>query len=269
MISTEKYLEGVESIYVEQPDYENGHDGSDGKCDCIGMCKGAIRRAGGDASGLSGTNYAARHTIENMRSISSASDLSLGDVVLKGRQPTDTGYDLPEKYRIGGNDFNGDLTDYYHIGTVTGVNPLEITHMTSPKPKKDIKLGKWGYAGWLPQVKKSETPPEPVPDPEPEKLTAIVVAPSGSNVNMRRSPNKGAALVERVPIGATVEVITKGQDWSQIRWKKYTGWMMSQYLAMRDDDNIYEYCTVTITGLSEAQAEILKQNYPQAIISRG
>ena len=31
MISISKYVEGVESIYVEQPEYELGHDGSDGK----------------------------------------------------------------------------------------------------------------------------------------------------------------------------------------------------------------------------------------------
>ena len=32
-ISPEKYVEGVNSIYTEQPEYQLGHDGSDGKCD--------------------------------------------------------------------------------------------------------------------------------------------------------------------------------------------------------------------------------------------
>ena len=127
------------------------------------MCKGAIRRAGGDASGLSGTNYAARNTIDGMRRISSAADLHFGDVVLKGRKPGESGYNLPDKYKSG-----SDLTDYYHIGTVTGTNPLEITHMTSPKARIDTVIGKWAYGGRLKQVEAADPEPSPEPSPEPE-----------------------------------------------------------------------------------------------------
>lgn len=146
-ISVETYVSGVNQIYAEQPQYKLGCDGSDGFCDCIGMVKGAIRRGGGDASGLSGTNYAARYTIRNFSCIPSVSALSVGDVVLKGRKPGESGYSLPDKYKD-----SGDLTDYYHIGTVTQVNPLQITHMTTPTAKRDTKLGKWAYYGQLPQV---------------------------------------------------------------------------------------------------------------------
>ena len=45
-ISAEKYVEGVNSIYIEQPTYRTGGDGSDGTCDCIGMCRGALKRSG-------------------------------------------------------------------------------------------------------------------------------------------------------------------------------------------------------------------------------
>ena len=82
MITIEKFVDGIKSIYVEQPAYALGHDGSDGKCDCIGMPKGAIRRAGGDPSGLSGTNWAARYTIAKLKKITGSAELQLGEVVL-------------------------------------------------------------------------------------------------------------------------------------------------------------------------------------------
>lgn len=263
-ISSAKYVDGVKSIYVEDPEYKLGHDGSDGYCDCIGMCKGAIRRAGGDASGLSGTNYAARNTILDLRKVTSEKDLKFGDVVLKGRQPGESGYDLPDKYKSG-----TDLTDYYHIGTVTHVNPLEITHMTSPKAKIDTKLGKWGYAGRLPQV--ADDGPDPMPDPEPEpepiRQEALVVASSGKNVNLRKSPSTGAPLVDRVPIGETVEVLTRGEDWCMVKWQWKTGWMMTKFLLF--DDDVEVFYTVTISGLTKSQAEYLKDVYPDATISVG
>jgi len=264
MISIAKYIEGVESIYTEQPTYQLGHDGSDGSCDCIGMCKGAIRRAGGDASGLSGTNYAARNTILNLRKFSSASELTVGDVVLKGRQPGDSGYALPDKYKD-----SGDLTDYYHIGTVTSTEPLVITHMTTPTAKQDFKVGKWAYVGWLPQVSSNPSPsPEPEPQPEPGHLTAVVTAPTGSTVNMRRSPNNKSALVEKVPIGETVDVLERGTEWCKIKWKWYTGYMMTVFLAFDDPPVVGDY-TITIYNLTKEEADMLHEEWPNSDISVG
>ena len=45
-ITPDEYCEGVESIYVEQQEYDSGDDGSNGKCDCIGMGRGALIRKG-------------------------------------------------------------------------------------------------------------------------------------------------------------------------------------------------------------------------------
>lgn len=265
MITLEKYLEGIESIYVEQPEYQLGHDGSDGYCDCIGMVKGAIRRGGGNASGLSGTNYAARNTIEKLRKISSAEGLEVGDVVLKGRQPGESGYDLPDKYKSG-----SDLTDYYHIGTVTQINPLVITHMTAPTAKKDSLLGKWNYAGWVPEIKRDSPSTSPEPDPpEPAEDTAIVTSENGRPVNMRTSPSRGAALIERVPVGETVKVITKGEDWCRIKWKWYEGWMMTEFLLFQDEDDDAEVYSIFIDHLTREQAEALHAEWPDSTIAVG
>ena len=259
-MNTAEYLAGVDAIYRENPSYKLGHDGSDGYCDCIGMCKGAIKRGGESPSGLSGTNYAARNTIKNLDKIAGVSSLQLGEVVLKSRNPGESGYDLPERYRVGGKDYTGDLRDYYHIGTVTNLSPLEITHMTTPHPKKDTKLGKWAWHGNLPQVKGGEPMPE---------VFATVTAPTGSTVNMRKQPSMSAALVERVPVGSTVEVMEQGELWHHIRWKGKTGYMMCAFLVIDEEPPVLETYTVTIPGLSKVEALALVEKYPGAEMSIG
>ena len=67
-ISAGKYIEGVNSIYAEQPSYRIGGDGSDGTCDCIGMGRGALKREGVEnVTHMSGTNQAARKTLRNLQ----------------------------------------------------------------------------------------------------------------------------------------------------------------------------------------------------------
>lgn len=264
IVTTADFIDRVLEIYSEQPEYKLGHDGSDGYCDCIGMVKGAIRRAGGVGNGLSGTNFAARNTIEKLRKIQSASYLQVGDVVLKGRQPGESGYDLPDRYKTG-----TDLTDYYHIGTVTNVNPLEITHMTAPTAKKDTKLGKWNYVGWIPEVKQESPSPEPEPDPPeptPVETTAIVDSPNGKPVNMRTSPSLSAALIDKVPVGEIVTVLQEQGDWCRIKWKWKVGWMMSKFLVFEQPVGDY---SITINGLTKEEAEQLHEQYPNSIVGVG
>ena len=232
-ISVEAYIDKVYVIYDLNPEYSLGHDGYDGKCDCIGMVKGALRRNGVEPSGMSGTNYAVRYTLKNVKEISSVSELRVGDVVLKGRGPTDPGYDLPDKYRYGGKSYNGDLTDYYHIGTVTKINPLEITHMTSPHALKDYKLGKWKYVAKLPWVNYGAEPapdPDPKPTPGGDTMTAIVYSENGKPVNMRATPSLSGHLITKVPCGSEVTINMDGEEWSLVSYQNDTGYMMTQFL---------------------------------------
>ena len=224
MVSLQKYLDGVEQIYKEQPVYKHGHDGSDGQCDCIGMVKGALRRAGCDPNGLSGTNYAARYGHLNLKPLTSASQLQVGDVVLKAKNPGESGYDLPDAYKTGGKNYNGDLKDYYHIGTVTSVNPLVITHMTSPTAKKDTSLGKWNYYGQLPQVDYGE-------GGGGEMDKATVHSENGGSVKMRAKPSTSCATYWDIPNGTVVDLIEWGEPWANIAYGGHTGYMMSKFLV--------------------------------------
>lgn len=234
VVTISKYIHNVAQIYKEQPAYEYGHNGSDGKCDCIGMVKGALERSGSGSSGLSGTNYAARNTIRELKRITSERDLSVGMVVLKARDPGDDGYDLPEKYRKGGPQYNGDLQDYYHIGTVTRTNPLEITHMTSPSAKIDTKLGKWKYYGKLPQVDYADKADEK------QEVTVVIEYKKvvGGNLNMRSQPSKESSIITKIPNNANVAVTEHvNSEWSKVVYNAYTGYAMSQYLSDNEQDD--------------------------------
>ena len=278
-ITADKYIEGVYSIYEEQPAYRTGGDGSDGTCDCIGMPRGALEREGvKDVKNMSGTNQAARKTIEDLKPIKSVSELQLGDVVLKTRDKDDPTMPLPDRYRKGKADYDPKWgeTNFTHIGTVTRVHPLEITHMTSPTAKKDNSLGNWKYSGKLPWVRRGQEPePVPGPDPLPENEWATVRADSGSTVKMRAKPTTTCKLYWDVPVGSSVIVMERdaatdiqNRTWSRIIWAGQEGYMMKQFLRFSDEP-AEELYTVTIPGLTKRQAEELCREWSGATMEKG
>lgn len=262
-VSLHDFLEQVDVIYNLHPSYKTGHDGSDGMCDCIGLIKGALRRCNVSPTGLSGTNYAARHTILGLTKFASASQLSVGDVVLKVRDMDDSSMPLPDKYRPGGTDYTGDLTNYTHIGVVSSVNPLEIKHMTSPTTQTDTKVGKWCYKGTLPHISYSGGD-ESVTNPETEyPKAATVYAENGKPVHMRQGKGTNYKIVCDVPCGDVVDVLKEDSEWSKVQYMEgtrlRTGYMMNQFLVgdysvPGGNDETAETITLTI---SKKDAETL------------
>lgn len=249
------FLDNVDSIYRKQPAYATGYDGSNGKCDCIGLVKGALTKSGGTTSGLSGTNYAARYTIKNFKKITSVSQLEVGDVVVKGRPYSKTdNYPLPTKYLPGGANYNGDTTNYYHIGVVTHINPLEITHMTSPTAKKDTSLtpgggkGQWNYFGQLPQIDYDET----------VVVTLEYAVVVGGSLNMRRDADIKSSKITSIPSGSKVAVIEKGSVWCKAVYNAYTGYVMTQYLKFESDSGDDKITISLSRDCAEAIYEALK-----------
>lgn len=259
----DKFLEMVAKIKALNPAYEQPGDGSHGVCDCIGLIIGAVRRMGLKWTGIHGSNYAARFQSVDFSYIEKLSDLELGDAVYKGvgkdgkgRKACNGGtfthaWKLPDRYLKGKAYYTGDLNDYYHVGVVTQVNPLRITHMTSPRMKVDTDIGNWNYHGKVkPIVEAAEkdsgeklpaapivpalpVPSEPVPS---EGSFAIVVADNGKPVKMRKYPSTGCATWDEVKCGTKVEIVKPGEEWCEINCGRRKGWfMMARYLDVIGD----------------------------------
>lgn len=228
MVSLEDFLTKIEEIASEKPVYKWGASGNNGECDCIGLIIGAIRRAGGAWSGTHGTNYAMRCEMATSFDITSVDQLQLGMAVYKYRNPGDSGYALPSRYEDGGR-------DYYHVGVVTGVNPLQITHCSTTvngsSIHRDTKLGKWRTAGYLTKI-----------DTEAKDMAttiakAKVVAESGSTVNVRGEPKSNGAFRTRLTVGTEVEVAREDGDWCYIKYQDKNGvaaygYMMTKFLEI-------------------------------------
>lgn len=239
-ISLDHFLQQIDAIAAAQPAYRLGADGSNGECDCIGLIIGAIRRAGGTWGGTHGSNYAARNATLQLAPLTSAGQLSPGCLVYKTAPPGASNHHLPSRYED-----HPDQLDYYHVGVVRSVSPLRIIHCTTPGICTDETIFPWSHFGW-PAAVSAKTAPAPA------SLTAVVTAPSGSCVNLRKTP--GGALLERLPLGATVTVEEQGDTWCRISYAGRTGWMMTAFLCFPADD-----LTARITALEERLSR-LEQN---------
>lgn len=222
-VPLDTFLEKMKVIYNSHPAYHQPGDGSGGVCDCIGLIIGSIRRSGGSWTGIHGSNYAARWEIDDPIEIKSVSDLFVGMAVFKYN--TDP-KDLPAKYKDPKNKYyNGDLRDFYHVGTVISVNPLKIMHMTSPSARIDKDLGKWRYGGKLKKVKYDGGGTILV-----EKFKAKVVVSSGSTVNMRKTSNPDSALVTRIPNGTIIPIFDDSTEMYQTQYENKVGYVNSKFL---------------------------------------
>ena len=242
MVGLDAFLRGVQEIKAESPTYRLGGDGSDGTCDCIGLIIGAIRRAVGKWTGTHGSNYAARFAVSGMMRNVSAADLELGWIVFKAHGPMDEGYDLPDKYRVGGAGYTGDVMDYYHVGVVTGVEPLAITHCTKgggvDGVTVDTRQGDWRYAALCTMVDYSDSDGG---GEDMEERRAVVVSGDGNPVKLRSTPSTDKPYLAKVPVGTAVEVMQDAQGWAQVRLPSgQVGYMMTNFLAFEDAEETPE-----------------------------
>lgn len=227
-----EFADGVAVIAGTYPTYRTGGIGRDGTCDCIGLVMGAMYALGHSEYPVHSSNYFVRREVYNLQRVDAMEDdLQPGMLLFKARSDGNTSYDLHMRYRQGGRYFTGDLLDYYHVGVVTGVNPLEITHCTSTGQTdgiaRDRTLDSWTHACMVRGVDYRE---EADGAAEEAVETAIVTAQSGSTVNLRKYPDKASAKLAKVPVGEAVYVYEEADGWSKVKWNGVAGYMMSRYL---------------------------------------
>lgn len=247
------FLAGVRSIADSRPSYRTGGKGMDGTCDCIGLIIGAV----GKKYDMHSTNYFARYQMRMLDSLLDESQLHEGSIVYKSRRDT---AELNARYQSGGRYYTGDMLDYYHVGVVTGIDPLEITHCTSTNNVNGIaydnSIRAWSHFGDLLDVEFTDEEESSM-----EIYTATVTARSGSTVRMRSRPDADAPTVAKVPIGQTVQVLESASGWSKVDWNGQRGYMMVEFLQKQENSeesaepNAGD--TVTITLPREAAKALL------------
>lgn len=251
-MNSSTFLAGVRRIADSRPSYRTGGKGMDGTCDCIGLIIGAV----GKKYDMHSTNYFARYQMRMLDSLLDESQLHEGSIVYKSKRDT---AELNARYQSGGRYYTGDMLDYYHVGVVTGIDPLEITHCTSTNNVNGIaydnSIRAWSHFGDLLDVEYTEE------EISMEIYTAIVTARSGSTVRMRSRPDTDAPSVAKVPIGQTVQVLESASGWSKVDWNGQRGYMMVEFLQKQGNngENTMQNTedTVTITLPREAAKALL------------
>ena len=239
MIGLRDFLQCVEANAKRVRGYQLSHDGSDGKSDCIGLVIGAVKLAGEKWPGTHGSNWAARYAMDNLAYIPNVDELFLGEIVYRAYEPWEDKYDLPSRY-----DDSGDALDYYHVGVVTSVRPLIITHCTGVAGgiKRDCLLGKWRYGAKLKYVDYASFDGGEMEEgvgTMGKTYEATVHSENGKPVNLRSGPGKHYPLIDQLAVGSAITVIGTVEDaplWLAVQYKGRIGYMMSMYLVPENED---------------------------------
>lgn len=196
--------------------------------DCSGAFVDSYRKHG--LKIYHGSNRIAREYIIELVPID---DANPGYAAFKVRKPGDNGYSLPDEYKQGGDCYNGDLNDYYHIGMIDddGRSVINAQSVSKGFTRTDIKL--WHCAARLKAVVyngDAERKDDGAMAEEP-LYRATVTAESGKTVRLRTGPSTNAWVAQEVPIGTEVEVLDVLNGWCKIRLENgKTGYMMGKFL---------------------------------------
>lgn len=210
--------------YNSKVTYKLGRTGPD-ECDCKGYVLWTLSSLGLDVNSA-GTNTMIRTQMRSYCRLTNASQLHVGMVVFKSKSDISG---LKNKFKNGGECYNSAIgeIDVYHVGIVTQTSPkLVIRHCSTNGLMTDNSASKWSYCGYVKWVESSNIKTENTVTIR----TLRVTAQSGKTVNLRKTMSAKSQLVERVPIGSIVQYCQSANGWIKIRYKKWSGWMMSCYL---------------------------------------
>lgn len=234
MATAKEFAYEVEDIALTVTGYQEGKSGQNGLCDCIGLIMGAVARLSRVSYPMHDTNYFRRYQTDNLRTLKSGETLQVGQILYKARADQS---DLNARYKPGGRYHTPkDMLDYYHIGVITALSPLEITHCTQDGSisgiKRDSSTKGWTHVG---EVKGIDYAADTNVGSKPEETmskTAYVSVPAGtSTVNLRPRPSKNAEYIKRIKQGTVVEVLEQADGWSKIIDPAGDkGYVMSEFL---------------------------------------
>ena len=197
-----------------------------GNVDCSGAFVWSYRQRGQHI--YHGSNRIARTEIVELLPISAAEP---GMAAFKTREPSDSRYALPSGYKFGGKYYNGDLRDFYHIGLV-GEDGNVLNAQSSATGFVSSPIKTWSCVARLKKIDYGDD--EKMPENTEVLYAGTVFADSGSTVNLRKSASKSSAPIERVKIGATVNVLEDAGEWLKVETETHQGYMMARFVRRED-----------------------------------
>ncbi len=169
-----------------------------------------------------GSNRMIREYCHGVKPVSEAK-LEVGMAIFKSRKELS---DLKAEYKPGGRYYDPALPyDYYHVGLITSVNPLEIVNATYPNVLISRRLSDWSDAAFLNAVDYGSDISKPM-------SAAYTVAEQGGTVNLRRAPDARAEIIARVPLGRRVLAGDENGGWRKVRFGASEGYMMAEFVAV-------------------------------------
>ena len=251
--------------------------------DCSGLFVKMYRDQG--AKIAHGSNSIFHEYCSETGKIESASQLKPGMAVFKCKAWTDA--DKSNKW------YGKEPGNLSHIGIVISGNPLRIIHASSEAEcvTTDTKIGKWKYWGKLKDVSYSGgegkiDPDDPDEEPYEALIYATVYSDNRKPVKLRAKPSTSCKLYDDVNFGSIVEVVEQniqsgGENWSKVNYRNRIGWYMMSKFLLIDENSVPDIggsevegpppvgVSVTISGITMAEAKELQKKYPQAEIIAG
>jgi len=241
MPSAKDFVKEVEALSLTITGYFIGKSGQNGLCDCIGLIMGAMTRLGHGSYPLHSTNYFARYEMANLRVLKSGETLRVGQIVYKANNDQS---DLNDRYKPGGRYYReNDLLNYYHVGVITDLSPLEITHCTQDGSirgiKRDSSTKGWTHIGEIRGVDFAADTNVGNNEEAIVSKTAFVTTPDGKPARLRSAPTtKGDYnTITKLDIGTFVDVLevgtSDGEEWATvIAPDNVKGYMMTKFLKI-------------------------------------
>lgn len=268
-ITTKDIISQFQTMYREHWQYEWGKH-EKGVVDCSGAFTYSFQQYGLKCP--NGSNAIARHYI--VGAILPICQAVPGMAAFKSKAYGEEDYNLPDKYKIGGSDYDGNLNDFYHIGLVDE-DPHFVLNAKGTKQgfcrDKLTSDNGWDFVAYLKNVDYGEGEQMPV---ELKGDWAKVVRPegtTGNTVRMRKGHSTTADTIEKIPFGTQVMVTQDIGQWCEIQYNGETGWMMSNYLEyINQDDETDSISEVDRKRIEDALSSIQTQlDIIGAIIGRG
>ncbi len=205
--------------------------------DCIRVITNPMKAAGKTFDYL-GSNYFVRYEVENLQRLTSESQLAAGKALFRSKEPNESGYALPDRYKAGSACDTGDYLDYHHIGLYVGDGRIVDSNKTATQDGPAISTN-WRAWEWVADIVAVEYPAAGTPDAgtgggEETMNTATVNTNGKGPLNFRQGPSTNYKLCARnpkVPEGAVVEVLEARGEWTRIIYNGETGWVLGQYLT--------------------------------------